>query len=126
MPAKPPFSARDIVEHLIQSEVRKPLHEAQNDMRFDVGCRVEVWVTGDEIREDPRAQQIVNGGTGDIEGKIQMLKNLAQTIAAEKLNTAGDGVHISCDSLALSNVNLDRIDWNDLALGDAERGAAEL
>lgn len=113
-------AARALVERL--------LAERQGgDMRFDLDCRVEVWVTAEEIAEDPRASQIANGAQGNTEGKIAALKNLAQTIAAEKLNSAGrgHGIEITCDSLALSSVNIDRIDWTTLALSDAEKQAAE-
>ena len=109
--------ARDLVEKLIREE-------RQQDMRFDLNCRVEVWVTAEEIADDRRARKIVNGAQGNTEAKISMLKDLAQTIAAEKLN-AVQGIEITCDSLALSNVNIDRIDWNTLAQSDAERQAAE-
>lgn len=127
--------ARALVEQLIRGQAPAAmltaagaagLEEGQGgDMRFDLNCRVEIWITADDIADDRRARQIANGAQGNTEEKIVVLKNLAQTIAAEKINGIGNGIELTCDSLALSSVNVDRIDWHALALSDAEKRAAE-
>lgn len=110
-------AARKIVESLIQ--------EAQGDLRFDVDARVEVWVTADDIEDDRRARQIRNGANGVTPEKISALKDLALTIAGEKVRgLSQNGVEVTAD-LALSDLNVDRIDWNTLAMSDADRQAAE-
>lgn len=115
----PTSKARHLIEQLV--------NERQDGaMRFDLDCRVEVWVTQDELESDRRVRKIANGAPGVTDEKIQVLKNIAQDIAAEKLRSIEiNGVQVTCDSLALSNVNIDRIDWNALALSDAEKQAAE-
>jgi len=107
-----------------RSLVEKLLAERQgSDMRFDLDCRVEVWVTADDIEDDRRARAIANG-PGTLEEKIAALKNLAQTLAADKLAEVR-GVQLTCDGLDLSSVNVDRIEWHTLAQSDAEKQAAE-
>lgn len=110
--------ARSLIESLV-TEGRG------NDLRFDLDCRVEVWVTADDIESDPRYRKIVN--SGDPAARVAQLKALAAQLAANKLSSASEtaGLEITCDGPALTDVNIDRIDWAVLASSDAERQAAE-
>lgn len=99
---------------------------AGGDARFDVSARVEIWVTAEDIGDDRRYSEIVNSGS-DLQARVASLKELAVTLASERLAevSRGSGVEITVDSLALRDVNVDRIDWTALAASDQERRASE-
>lgn len=114
-------AARDLVERIIREGRRG------GDMRFDLDCRVEVWVTADDIESDPRYRKIVNTPGLDAAARTLQLKALAAQLAANKISGASEtaGLEITCDGPALSDVNIDRINWNELAWTAPERQAAE-
>jgi len=102
----------------VSESVRAILGEAlwdrqrpSNDMRFDVNARAEVWVTKDDI-EDHREYRAIIGKGGGENAKIGALKNLALSIAREKLENGESNVTAD---LTLGDVNVDRIDWAALA-----------
>lgn len=93
-------------------------------MRFDLNCRVEVWVTVDDIESSRNYRNIVNAPGLSIEARIAKLKELAVAVAQEKLSSYTEGVKITCDGPVLTDANIDRIDWNTLAASDAEKQTA--
>lgn len=102
---------------LAQTIVKKLIEESspQGDVRFDLDCRVEVWVTEEDLRLADGFDDIVAGG-GDLEEKVAQLKELAVEVARERLSKASSyGLEITAGSLSLSDINVDRISWEALA-----------
>jgi hypothetical protein len=85
-----------------------------NDLRFDTDVRAEIWVTVDEIREHRRFAAVMEAQHTP-EKRIELLKGIAQEIAVTKLTkSGGNGIEFS-GSVFLADVNIDRIDWQELA-----------
>ncbi len=87
---------------------------AQNDMRFDCNARVEVWISADDIEFDDRYDAIVNNPQLSEEQKIAELKNVALSLAQEKISEASQTVGDISADISLTDVNTDRIDWETL------------
>ena len=88
------------------------------DIRFDLNARVEVFVTADDLTSHASYDGIVKGG-GTEDDRIAALRSLAAQIAFEAVETRnrakdGNEVEITAD-VSPSDINLDRIDWSSLA-----------
>lgn len=97
---------------------------SQQDMRFDLNARIEVWVTADDISSDHRYEVVVKGAQSE-DQKIALLKEIAVDIAREKISEAGNGVGDITAEPSLQDVNPDRIDWVSLAEDPDARDARE-
>lgn len=104
----------------IASQVVKKLLEGQSDMRFDLDCRVEVWITEDDIEMSRGYRDVIEDQSLDKGGKIAKLKELAVQLASEKLSSV-EGVQITCDGPTMADINVDRVNWDNLVKTDAER-----
>lgn len=113
--------ARQLIENL---QPAKPVQEASHDMRFDVDCRVEVWVTWDELayRDDVR-RVLASGAPADV--LLNALQTVALTVAREKVEAASrDGIEITCD-INPQDVNIDRIPWSEIIQNAPRNYASE-
>ena len=107
------LTAKSIVTQLIEGR--------QDDMRFDLEARVEVWVTGDDIRFSRQYDSIIAGAGTDEEKKAALMQ-VAVDIVNGRLGSAeadGTGIGITAD-VTPASVNVDRVDWNELLHPDAE------
>jgi len=87
-----------------------PKHET----RFNADAWIQVWVTEDELREDPEIQRIrQNEASNEI--KIERIQGRASEIAQDKLNLAilGRGVEASNDTFDIDS-EFNHIDWESL------------
>ena len=87
------------------------------EIRFDLEARCEVWVNADDIRQHedfPAAMKHPNPERRDFE-----LKAIAVRIAQARLNKCDTGDIQFTAYPAISDVNIDRIDWQELAKPDA-------
>ena len=81
-----------------------------NDLRFDLEARVEVWVDAKDIRENPEfAAAILES---DPAKRLQAIKEIA--VKCAELRLAENPLEITAYP-ALSDVNIDRINWQELA-----------
>jgi hypothetical protein len=98
-----------------RSIIKQLLGESQQDMRFDLNARVEVWVTIEDLESDLRIQDIRQSKEAP-EAKIAAAKRIAQEIAQEKLSSASSsGIEITAD-FGPESANLDRVIWTDLVV----------
>lgn len=87
----------------------------QQQMRFDMDARVEVWVMQSDLESDDRIDQLKRGQF-TLEQKIASAKLIAIDIANEQISmaTSGSGVEITTNGPSASDVNIDTIDWEAL------------
>lgn len=104
-----------------ESVVTKLIEGRQDDMRFDLEARVEVWITGDDLRFDRRYDGII-AGHGTDEEKKAALTQLAVELANERISDArADGLSLEITAeVSPSSINVDRINWQELLHPDAE------
>jgi len=96
-----------------RSIIKKLLGEAQQDMRFDLNARVEVWVTLEDLEYDRRIDAI-RASQEAPEAKVAAARKVAEEIAREKLSSASsNGIEITAD-FGPESANVNRINWNDL------------
>jgi hypothetical protein len=89
-----------------------------NDLRFDLDARVEIWVRAEDIREhkDFAAAMALT----DSEKRLYALRAIAVVCAQECVGKLNSDTQDSCITAypTLSDVNIDRIDWQVLATPD--------
>ena len=85
-------------------------------MRFDCDARVEVFIDQEELEE---ACEALKAGAGSVETKIAQAKEIALSLARDKVEVTGGGVQVTAD-VSLSNVNIDNIDWVTLVSPDEQ------
>ena len=108
--------AESLVDRLLEAYPR-----GQQNMRFDVNARVEVFLDQDEI-EDEFYKELdqLKASAEPEEQKIAKVKQLALQLAQTRVSEQSrNGVEIGAD-LSLSDVNLDRIDWVALVTKEEE------
>lgn len=112
------LTAEGIVTTLIEGR--------QDDMRFDMDARVEVWVTGDDLRFDRRYDEVMAAAGSDEEKKAALMQ-LAVDIVNRRLSSAeadGAGIGITAD-VSPASVNVDRVNWQELLHPEADDVADE-
>jgi hypothetical protein len=86
-----------------------------NEIRFDLEARAEVWVNAMEIRAHPDFAPAMM--ISHPESRLAELKAIALLCAKDRIaktNLYTPGIEISAYP-SLSDVNIDRINWQELA-----------
>ena len=93
-----------------------------NIIRFDKNARVEIFIEQWEIETNNQWSTIVSRKDISDEQKITMLKDVCVEIAYEKLRLldAGSGIQISIGGMSPKDINIDRINWQQIL--DPDRG----
>ncbi len=98
------------------------LREARQErlVRFDADALVRVYVTQDDIEDDPRTRKLVASGAPP-EEIVRRLKGIAQAIAQERMDALGTehGGYVSV-SLEPNNKTTDTVNWHAIASPEPE------
>ena len=111
---------KKLIKEVVSESFNKP-----NDMRFDIGgARIECWVMADDITAGDYADQyrtIVADKNVSIQDKIKRLKIIALEVAQAKIREAEKSVGEITADVTIQDVNVDRIDWQELASPQQEK-----
>ena len=99
------------MENKIMKWIKKA--DKQNNLRFDVNARIEIWIEAHEIEMNPNFNAIMMNGK-KYDDKIQEFKQIALDEANAKINNV-EGIEITSD-IAIDTINIDRIDWQKMLI----------